>query len=502
MSFKFGFYNAIDHDRSYSAEDFGQMFDGLITDGIYSSIGGALAVVAGSGLSVNVRPGRAWFNHTWNVNTADFPIQLDYADLLLPRIDAIVLEIDTRAVVRANSLKRVTGTPATNPVKPTLTKSDGLYQYPLAYVRIPQNSTNVEAANIENCIGNVTPFCTGILKSVSIEELWTQWEAQFNIWFDGVKAALSGDIASNLLNRIVAVEDRTTALETEKVNVSDKATAAQAQAGTDDLKWMTPLKVHDHFNANVATDSEITNNSNVNHFVKPNQLVNKIYAEIDTKIGTTLKTIKLTSGTSWTVPDDAKGKHLTVTLVGGGGGGGSGSYTDTDDKYYGGSGGGAGGVIIVSNYITHASTISYSIGEGGVGGTTGESSNASSSRGDSGGNTSFDGYEIGGGKGGFGGYFARTSSFLGGDIGTVVSINERNGIVIYVGNAVTTTYDYSYGVFGNVCPGNSMHSKEGGSGGAGWLGGPGTRGSGGNGGDQYRNGNSGSPGIIIIQYLA
>lgn len=527
MSFKFGFYNAIDHDRLYSAEDFGQMFDGLITDGIYSSIGGSFAVVAGSGLSVLVRPGRAWFNHTWSVNTADYPVQLDYSDLLLPRIDAIVIEVDTRAVVRANSIKKITGTPATNPVKPTLTKSDGLYQYPLAYVRVPQNAENVEAINIENCIGNVTPFVTGILKSVSIEELWNQWQAQFDTWFDGVKTALSGDIATNLLNRIVAVEDRATGLEKNKVNISDKATSAEAQSGTNDTKWMTPLKVQNHFDNRVATSTEVANGTDVKHYVTPKQLKDK------TSI-TKSVVVKITTGTSWTVPSEAIGKPLTVMLVGGGGGGGGGCI---NDNRCGGGGGGGGCVAIIHNYIASSSYISCRVGAGGKGGSPGV-------KGGDGGNTVFGPFSINGGEGGKsktqndsnygsgdgggGGYISSKSNIdFNSGIVTIVTPYLKGGTTD-INRVIEPEYFSKVPLSGKgietsggaaLTYQNTGGRGGGGVDGAGGLGATGDNqdsltgsngngyGSGGGGGgvdyNNHRgNGGNGAPGVIIIQYIA
>lgn len=39
-----GFFDSINGDRRYNAEDFGRMFDGLITDGIVAGYGDAFSV--------------------------------------------------------------------------------------------------------------------------------------------------------------------------------------------------------------------------------------------------------------------------------------------------------------------------------------------------------------------------------------------------------------------------------------------------------------------------
>lgn len=237
MAFTCGFYNAIDLDRTYSATQFGEMFDGLINDGVYSTIGEAFMVVPGSGMTVKVKSGRAWFNKTWSVNTTDFPLDLGLADLLLPRIDTVILEIDTRVSVRNNSLKVIQGYPNTNPVPATLTRSDGLYQYPLAHINVKANATSITKTDITVVVGqSPCPFVTGIIQSVDISDIYQQWEGQFEEWFQNVQNQLSGNVATNLQSQI----DQ---LKTNKLNKADKATQSDVISGTNDTKYLTPLSI-------------------------------------------------------------------------------------------------------------------------------------------------------------------------------------------------------------------------------------------------------------------
>ena len=41
-----GFFNSINHDRVYNAEEMSNYFEGLVTSGIYEMIGGAFEVTA------------------------------------------------------------------------------------------------------------------------------------------------------------------------------------------------------------------------------------------------------------------------------------------------------------------------------------------------------------------------------------------------------------------------------------------------------------------------
>lgn len=199
MSFASGFFNSVDHDRLYDATDISRLFDGLIRDGIFASIGDCLVVKQSNQMNVTVGTGRAWFNHTWSYNDALYPVTIPPSEILMDRIDAIVLEINSVESVRANSIKLIKGTPASTPTKPALTNTKEVHQYPLAYVKVGKEVTSIRQADIENCVGtSVCPFVTGILEVISIEQLIPQWKdilnrfveentANFNTWMNGEK---------------------------------------------------------------------------------------------------------------------------------------------------------------------------------------------------------------------------------------------------------------------------------------------------------------------------
>lgn len=199
MSFASGFFNSVDHDRLYDATDISRLFDGLIRDGIFASIGDCMVVKQSNQMNVTVGTGRAWFNHTWSYNDALYPVTIPPSEILMDRIDAIVLEINSVEAVRANSIKLIKGTPSSTPAKPALTNTKEVHQYPLAYVTVGKEVTSIRQADIENCVGtSVCPFVTGILEVISIEQLIPQWKdilnrfveentANFNTWMNGEK---------------------------------------------------------------------------------------------------------------------------------------------------------------------------------------------------------------------------------------------------------------------------------------------------------------------------
>ena len=185
MSVTYGFYNSKNKDRRYDAIQMSSIFDGIIRDGILQHVGTAMMVNASTGMMVNVGIGRAWFNHTWTLNDALLPLTVPQSEVILNRIDAVVLEVDSRESVRANAIKIIKGTPATNPVKPTMISTNDRWQYPLAYIRVNSGVTSIRQADITNAVGtSECPFVTAPLEMMSIDALVVQWKDQWDAFYE------------------------------------------------------------------------------------------------------------------------------------------------------------------------------------------------------------------------------------------------------------------------------------------------------------------------------
>lgn len=230
MAVTYGFYNSLNKDRVYNAEQMSSIFNGIITDGVFASIGGSLMPIAGTGMQVVVKTGKCWFNSTWTLNDALLPLDIPAADVSLTRIDAVVVEINSAISTRANTIKVVKGTPSANPAKPILANTETLHQYALGYVTVSAGVTSVTADKIEVNVGKSTcPFITSVLQQTDITALFNQWDAEFTAWFENVQAQLSGNVAANLQRQI-----------DERVKIADKASGEEAIAGVSDTKWITP----------------------------------------------------------------------------------------------------------------------------------------------------------------------------------------------------------------------------------------------------------------------
>lgn len=192
MSVTYGFYNSKNGDRRYDAIQMSSIFDGIIRDGILQHVGTAMMVTASEGMTVNVGIGRAWFNHTWTLNDALLPLTVSLPEVILNRIDAVVLEVDARESVRANSIRIIKGSPSSSPKNPTMIKTNDRWQYPLAYIRVNAGITAIRQADITNCVGtSACPFVTAPLEKMSIDALIAQWKDQWTAFFEAQSADMN-----------------------------------------------------------------------------------------------------------------------------------------------------------------------------------------------------------------------------------------------------------------------------------------------------------------------
>lgn len=192
MSLSSGFYNSLNHDRRYFATDFARLFDGIILDGIFSTIGTCFFVEAHEGLTVNVGIGLSWINHSWTYNDAILPVSGIQSEVLLDRIDALVLESNGEDSVRDNGIHFIKGTPSSSPQRPALIHTALVEQRPLCYIYRHAGNDEIRQADITNMIGtDECPFVSGILQTISIDQVVPQWRDELDRFMEDEEARCS-----------------------------------------------------------------------------------------------------------------------------------------------------------------------------------------------------------------------------------------------------------------------------------------------------------------------
>lgn len=252
MSVSSGFFNSLNGDRKYNAAQMSAIFDGLIIDGVFASIGTAFAVKAAGGLTVNVGVGKAWFDHTWTVNDSILPMTAPEAEVLLDRIDAVVLEVNGTESVRENTIKFVKGNPSSAPSRPTLTNEGNVHQYPLCYIYRKYGTAVINQADITPMVGTEsTPFVTGILQTISLDELLGKWQDELDRFTDARSKEVDDWIAQEESDFTAWFNKMKADLQQEQTVLDQWIASEQA----DFLAWYNQMK--DQLSSDVAGNLQL-----------------------------------------------------------------------------------------------------------------------------------------------------------------------------------------------------------------------------------------------------
>lgn len=185
MSVKSYFFNAVEdggvYDRVYNAEDVTSYLDKIVGNGVFSNPSNSLQVkfIADSQLDVAVLAGQGWIEGHKVVNTSTLQIDLDAADPLLPRIDAIIMYLDLTNRTMGFTFKK--GTPAANPTAPSMTRSPNKKEYRLANVRVNAGATMISQSDITDTRGSSDcGWVTVLIDQVDTSTLFTQYEVAYD----------------------------------------------------------------------------------------------------------------------------------------------------------------------------------------------------------------------------------------------------------------------------------------------------------------------------------
>lgn len=178
-------------DRDYLASQWQEFMQMFLGNGVFVSPVNQCKVIPGTGLTVIVTPGWAFINGSWYHNDANLVINLSPNTTSSSRIDSIKLRYSdsTRSI---NALG-FTG-------ETTLVRGESVYDLKIAEVTVPVGAVTISVANITDTRSNenVCGFVKGLVDVVDTNDLFSQFDAIFNNWFDTVKDQVTGDLGVKL----------------------------------------------------------------------------------------------------------------------------------------------------------------------------------------------------------------------------------------------------------------------------------------------------------------
>lgn len=188
-------------DRNYLAKNFMDYFSLFVGNGVFASPTNQLMVQAGTGRAITITPGWAYINGAWYHNDAELTLPIATNASATNRIDSIRLrysEADRKIVAMA--LSGETG----------VIRGDSIYDLELARITVLPAAVTIRTADITDMRSNeeVCGFVTGLLEVVTTKDLFAQFTAIFNDWFNEVRDQVTGDLAIKLQKEFVELNKK------------------------------------------------------------------------------------------------------------------------------------------------------------------------------------------------------------------------------------------------------------------------------------------------------
>ena len=191
MAVTCGFFNSVNDDRPYNAEQITLYFEGLISDGVYENVGDRLQVTADTGMTVNVGTGRAIIKSHWVKNDAALALTVGASDVQKNRIDAVALRYNATNREITIVIKPGTATTGSALPPPRSTGAD-VYELYLAYINVPKTTTAIT----QDMITDLRPssdcgWITGLVNQVDTSDLFVQYQTAYDDFLENMTDTLN-----------------------------------------------------------------------------------------------------------------------------------------------------------------------------------------------------------------------------------------------------------------------------------------------------------------------
>ena len=202
MTIHCGFFDSVDRDRLYKAEDMTRPYELLVSNGVFATPQGTasnyLQVYANGGMNVTVKAGRGIFKDKWFISDTDMQLTLDASEVTLTRVDSIIVRVDTSESVRTGTIEVKKGTPSSTASAPVMERSEDVHEYRLADIIVAPQTTEIAQLNISDQRGSADcPWVTSLVQQVDTSTLFAQWQDAYEKYYAKVEAEYEEYYADN-----------------------------------------------------------------------------------------------------------------------------------------------------------------------------------------------------------------------------------------------------------------------------------------------------------------
>lgn len=237
-----GFFNSINGDRRYLAQNFASYFASFIGNGVFPNPSNGLQVYAAENMNVTVKAGRAWINGYDFINDSDYNLIIERADGVLNRIDRIVVRLDLS--LRQITIEIKKGTFASSPVAPTLQRDSVIHELGIADVYVGKGVTTISQSYITDLRlnSNYCGIVAGVVEQIDTSSVFNQYQDWFNT-YSIVKAQEFADWQQATKDAVADwIQNTQTDFETWMLEQTDSFLAWRANEENEFMTWFNRMK--------------------------------------------------------------------------------------------------------------------------------------------------------------------------------------------------------------------------------------------------------------------
>lgn len=186
---KGGFFDSVNGDRKYSADEMNRPYNRVITEGIFATPQGTpstdFQVISATGMKIIVKKGEGLVGGKWAASEDDITITVPANGGTATRFDSVFLRVDNLLNAREVSIQYRTGSTSV----PQKEENAQVKEYRIANIYVAAGATSISQGSIVDLRGSSEcPWITSLIKQVDTSALFAQYQAAYQEYFDEAKA--------------------------------------------------------------------------------------------------------------------------------------------------------------------------------------------------------------------------------------------------------------------------------------------------------------------------
>ena len=179
---KCGFFDAINYDRLYSADDMNRPYRRLVSNGVFATNKGEPSTdlqvfTANDGMNIIVKKGEGIFDYKWFENPTDIIFTVTANNDVLTRVDSIIVQIDKNQNGRNGYIIYREGVPSESLQPPELNNTELVSEYRIANIHVTPTTNIIGQESIVDLRGSEEClWVTGLIEQVDTSTLFSQYQ--------------------------------------------------------------------------------------------------------------------------------------------------------------------------------------------------------------------------------------------------------------------------------------------------------------------------------------